>query len=144
MDRNIGNADTYATPRIEARVEAIAHHFGEQAAPDVPAAVGLMLVASFATIMGSFLLLYTGSRFATMMVAISIVYTAIYLSVPTIFLRIDARRGGHVGMAEFLEKGLDTWTGHVGGREAIVQFLTIPVAIAIAVFGIGVAAALIL
>jgi hypothetical protein len=144
MDRTIGSADIYSTRHVAALASKPAVRFGEQAAPDVPPAVGAMIVGSFATIIGGFALLYTGSRLATMMVAISLVYTTIFLAVPAIFLRIDAQRNRHVSMADFLESGLDTWTGHLGGREAIIQILTIPLAIATAVFAIGIAAAIFL
>jgi hypothetical protein len=143
MDHCIGNAEIFTTAEEALAIKRQAR-FGEAAAPDVPAAVGWMIVASFAAVMAAFLLLYTGSRTSTMMVTISIVYTIVYLTVPVIFLRIEPHRGRQIQMADFLEKGLDTWTGHVGGREAIVQFLTIPVCILVAILAIGIAAAIIL
>jgi hypothetical protein len=109
---------------------------GEAAAPDVPAAVGWMIVGVYALIMSSFLLLFARDMEAGLMVAISGVYFTVYLGVPAAFFRAEGR-SGDVDLKRFLKNGLHTWTGHVGGCEAIVQIMLIPVALAIAVTAIG-------
>jgi hypothetical protein len=145
MNRTIAHADRIATAELIARIRGrAAPRFGEAAAPDVPAALGAMMVAAYAGIMAAFVLLYTANRMATMMVAISIVYTTVYLAVPAIFFRVEPTRRPRVTIAEFLDRGLDTWTGHIGGREAMIQILTIPAAIAGAVTAFGIAAKILL
>jgi len=110
---------------------------GEAAAPDVPTAVGWMLLGSYALIMAAFLVLFARDIEAGLMVAISGVYFSVYLGVPAVFFRTEAR-SGVIDLKRFLRDGLDTWTGHVGGYEAIVQILLIPVALIIAVTAIGI------
>jgi len=110
---------------------------GEAAAPDVPAAVGWMILGVYALIMSSFLLLFARDMEAGLMVAISGVYFTVYLGVPAVFFRTEAR-SGDVDLKRFLKDGINTWTGHVGGAEAIVQILLIPVALTIAITAIGI------
>jgi len=110
---------------------------GEAAAPDVPGAVGLMILGAYALIMAAFLVLFARDTEAGLMVAISGVYFTVYLSVPTMFFRTEGR-SGDIDLERFLRDGLNTWTGHVGGYEAIVQILLIPVALAIAITAIGI------
>lgn len=117
--------------------------FGEAAAPDIPASVGRMILAAYAMMMAGLLLFFTGSLEATMMVVISIVYTAIYLAVPAIVLIVERRSGGRT-MGDFFARGLDCWTGHIEGREALLQMLLIPAALITAILVIGIAAAIIL
>lgn len=116
-----------------ARTESL----GEAATPDVPAAVGWMILGVYALIMSSFLLLFARDMEAGFMVAVSGVYFIVYLGVPVVFFRTEAR-SGNVDLKRFLRDGLQTWTGHVGGYEAIVQMLLIPLALTIAVTAIGI------
>ena len=117
--------------------------FGEAAAPDIPASVGRMILAAYAMMMAALLLFFTGSVEALMLVVISTLYTVIYLAVPTTFLIAERRSGGR-SMADFLAHGLDSATGHIEGREALLQILLIPAAIIVAILMLGTAAAIIL
>jgi hypothetical protein len=110
---------------------------GEAAAPDVPRAVGTMILGVYALIMGAFLFLFARDTEAGFMVAISAVYFTVYLGVPVAFFRAEGR-SGDIDLERFLKDGLNTWTGHVGGHEAIVQMLLIPVALTIAITAIGI------
>ena len=67
---------------------------GEAAAPDVPAALGWMILAAYGAIMGAFLTLYTGNLRAAMMVAISGAYMAVFFAVPIFFLKQEPARAG--------------------------------------------------
>lgn len=116
---------------------ARAEMMGEAAAPDVPAAVGWMILGVYALIMSSFLLLFARDMEAGLMVAISGVYFTVYLGVPATLFRTEGR-SRDVDLKRFLKDGLHTWTGHVGGYEAIVQILLIPVALTIAITTIGI------
>ena len=110
---------------------------GEAAAPDVPAAVGMMILGVYALILAAFVALFARDTEAGLMVAIGAVYFMIYLAVPATFFRTEGR-SGDIDLRRFLKDGLHTWTGHVGGLEAIVQILLIPVALAIAITAIGI------
>lgn len=120
---------------MPAQVPAPAPVLGEAAAPDVPAAIGWMIVGVYATIMTLFMVTFSGSAEAVMVTGISALYLAIYLAVPAIFLRTEPA-SGRVDYRAFLARGMHTNTGHVSGREAAIQMLTIPVAISVAVAGI--------
>lgn len=110
---------------------------GEAAMPDVPAAVGWMIIGAYALIMSSFLLLFARDLEAGLMVAISGVYFTVYLGVPAVFFGTEGR-SGDIDLRHFLKDGLNTWTGHVGGHEAIVQILLIPAALLVAITSIGI------
>jgi hypothetical protein len=90
---------------------------GVVAAPDVPAEVGAMIAATFAAIMLAFALLFAASDLATMIIAIGIGFTTIFVAVPAIFLKIESAHARRISHAAFLEKGLRTWTGHLTARE---------------------------
>ncbi|WP_133175413.1 hypothetical protein [Sphingomonas oleivorans] len=114
---------------------------GEAAAADMPAAIGYMILAVYGLMMAALVAFFTDGVEATMMVAISVIYTAIYFSVPSSFLRVEGR-SGQMPLREFLRDGLSTWTGRIGGCEAILQILLIPAAITVALAAIGLLARL--
>ena len=113
----------------------------EAAAPDVPAAVGAMIVSVYALMMLGFFVGFARGADATMMVIISALYTAIYLAVPAVLLKVEGA-SGQIGFQRFMRVGLQTWTGHLSGGEALVQMLLIPGAISIAILSIGIVVAL--
>jgi len=112
---------------------------GEKAAPDEPAAVGFLILASYGMMLTVMFLGYAHGASATMVVTISMLYICIYLAVPTIFMRIEGATP--MPLQRFLASGLETWTGHVSGKNAIIQILTIPVAITLALAAIATVAA---
>lgn len=111
---------------------------GEHAARDLPAAVGWMIFAAYAAILVAFAWAFFGSADVEFNIGVCAVYLAMYLGVPWVFLKSDISPVKRPDLADFLEQGLSTWTGHVSGRAAIAQMLTIPVAVAFAALGIGV------
>lgn len=112
------------------------------AAPDVPAAVGKMLVAAYAAIIGAFLLTMAGSKEATFMIVISGLYIVVYCSVPWLMMRTEGQGDGRPTLQEFMTQGMVTWTGPTSGRDALVQMLLVPVMLCLCVLAMGVAAAL--
>lgn len=110
---------------------------GEAAAPDLPAAVGWMILGAYALVMAAFVLLFARDTEAGFMIAISGVYFTVYLGVPAAFFRAEAR-SGDIDLKRFLRDGLEIWTGHVDGLEAIAQILLVPVALTIAITAIGI------
>ena len=114
------------------------------AVPDVPPAVGKMLVGVYAAMIGIFMATLGGSKEAAFMIVISGAYVAIYCAVPWIFFKVERDSSRRPGMREFMARGLDTWTGHSSGRDALVQMLIVPVLLTIAVLFIGAVASFIL
>ena len=114
------------------------------AVPDVPAAVGRMIVGGYAALVAIFFLTMARTPEAAFAIVISALYVAIFLAVPRLFLKVEADRSRRPGLAEFLERGLDTWTGRIGGASALVQILVVPVLVGAGLLVIGVAGLVIL
>jgi hypothetical protein len=128
----------------EARAAAAAHALPQPAAPQIPPMVGWLMLLAYAATMAGFLLFFGGSAFTSFMLAIGFFYLAIYAGVPALFLRMQrpqvSAEARQADMARFLARGLETWTGHLSGRQALFQIMAVPAALAIAAFGIGLAA----
>lgn len=105
-------------------------HLPERLVPDLPPAVGFMLVGAFAWIIGAYLITFRSDLQALEMVVVDAVYASVYLGVPWIVLKLEPRTGPNPTLAVFLDRGLQTFTGHLTGTHALVQILTIPVALA--------------
>lgn len=116
----------------------IATKMGEAAAADLPKAVGWMIVASYASILVAFGWAFLGAGDVLFNLGVCAAYLAMYLGVPWVFLKVEPEGAKRPDLADFLARGLSTWTGHVTGREALAQILTIPVAVAFAALGIGI------
>ena len=110
--------------------------FGEAAAPDVPAALGWLIVGVFGLILLAYGLFFATTADVTFNLGVCGVYLAVYLGVPAVLLRME-RPTKRIDLFDFLACGLDTWTGHVGGATALVQILFLPFAIALAATGVG-------
>ena len=104
----------------------------ESSVPDLPVGVGALLVAAYGAILGAFLLAFAGDAEVGLVIGVCAVYLAVYLGVPAVMLRIEPKVLFRPDMATFLEKGLNTWTGHVTAREALAQMLAIPAALTLA------------
>lgn len=112
------------------------------AVPDVPAAVGKLLVASCAGLIAIFFVTLAGSRESAFMITISGLYVAIFCAVPWIFLKVEKDRSRRPDFAQFMARGLDTWTGHISGRGALVQMLIVPAMLSLCLLAIGLTAAI--
>lgn len=112
---------------------------GEPSCDDVPAAVGLLIAAAYIGILIAFGLVFSGSSDVLFMLGVCAVYLAVYLGVPTLFLKMEqrGRAGSTRGWGDFLRSGLATATGRTEAGAALAQILTIPVSLVAAVFGIG-------
>lgn len=133
-----------AAPGPLAEVEAALPARPETAVPDVPAAVGRMLVAVYALLIGAFALTMARGLEASFVIAISGLYVAIYLGVPALFLRVEQDRSRRPDLARFLREGIDTWTGRTGGAAALVQIFLVPLLLGVAILVIGLIGRLIL
>jgi hypothetical protein len=97
------------------------------AAPDVPVFVGKMLVTAYVALLATFALTLAHSREALFALAICAVFLAMYLSIPRIFLSVEPRQRARPSLDRFLREGLQTYTGHCSGGEAMTQMLLVPV-----------------
>jgi hypothetical protein len=107
-------------------------HLPERLVPDLPPVVGFMLVGAFAWIIGAYLITFWGDLQTLKWSWWDIVYVAVYLGVPWLILKLEPRTGRNPTFAQFMRRGIETFTGHLTGAEALVQILTIPVALAVA------------
>jgi hypothetical protein len=95
--------------------------------PDIPPAVGKMVVASYIVLLGTFAATMTGSRLSIFSVAIGFLFLFMYLGVPTVFLKTEPKRGQRISFDQFLQRGIQTYTGHLSGKDALLQILLVPV-----------------
>jgi hypothetical protein len=112
-------------------------------APDVPVAVGRLIVAAYAALIAAFALAAAGSPESIFMISISALFVVMFFTVPRLMLGVEPKGAGHPSFSRFLASGMDTFTGHSTGRAALVQILIVPVSLTGAVLAMGVAAAII-
>lgn len=112
---------------------------GELACVDVPVAVGYMIVTAYISILLAFGVVFSGASDVSFVIAVCGFYLAVYIGVPVLFFKLERSRRivGNRLWVEFLETGLSTSTGQVSGVSALAQIFTIPVALTVAVCGIG-------
>ena len=113
-----------------------------RAAPDVPGAVGGMIVASYVALIGALYVVTAGSAQSIFAIAIAAIFVAVFFAVPRIFLAMEAGDERRPALAEFMDSGMQTLTGHASGAAALVQMLVVPVLLTLAVLAIGVITAL--
>ena len=113
------------------------------AAPDVPVAVGRLIVGAYAALIAAFALAAAGSRESVFMICISALFVVMFFTVPRLMLGVEPKGAGRPSFSRFVESGMDTFTGHSTGRAALVQILIVPVFLTVAVLAMGVAAAII-
>ena len=115
-----------------------APHRPEAAVPDVPAAVGAMMVAVYVLIVGLFALTIATAGAAPFMIGVDLVFLAAFFVVPVIFLKQEGDPARRPGMGRFMAQGMQTYTGHVTGGGALAQMFVVPVLLAFAVLAIGI------
>ena len=113
------------------------------AAPDVPAAAGFMIAGSYVTLLIALAVATTGSGKSLFAIVIAAFFICMFFAVPSVFLGVDAagRRGRN--FSDFMERGMQTVTGHCSGRAALVQMLLVPVMLTFGIVCMGIAAAVI-
>ncbi|AYV47143.1 hypothetical protein CFHF_01305 [Caulobacter flavus] len=129
------------TPAVEpVEVEPVvrAPQAPEPSTPDLPKAVGWMIVGAYAAILGAFGLAFFGDADVGLVLGVCAVYLAVYLGVPAVILRMEPKAETRPDLADFLRDGLSTWTGRVSAGSALAQILTVPVALAVAAAGLGI------
>jgi len=114
------------------------------AAPDVPAAVGGLIVTSYFALIGAFTLATVGSAQSIFAIAIVLVFAVSFFTVPRIFFAIEPKAGRRPSFQTFLHQGMETHTGHSGGKDALIQMMIVPVLLTFGALAMGVAAAIIM
>jgi hypothetical protein len=114
------------------------------AAPDVPAAVGVMIAGCYVALLGTFALATIASGYSIYMITISALFLVAYFTVPWLFLRQEPKSGRRPSLDRFMRGGMETFTGHSTGRDALVQMLIVPVFLTLGVACMGIAAAIIM
>jgi hypothetical protein len=112
------------------------------AAPDVPVAVGIMIVGSYVVLLGTFALATINSAYSIYMITISTLFLVAFFTVPALFLRQEPKNGRRPSLDRFMRGGMDTLTGHSTGRDALVQMLIVPLFLTLGAAAMGVAAAI--
>ncbi|HEX8622039.1 MAG TPA: hypothetical protein VF718_08705 [Allosphingosinicella sp.] len=129
-----------APPPAPERVEAETFQ-PTPAAPDVPAAAGALLAASYATLIGAFALVTVASAESIMAIAICAFFVLVFFAVPRVFLAVEPKQGRRVRFDRFMSVGMETLTGHCAGRAALVQMMIVPVLLTFGILLIGLARA---
>ncbi|HZG45413.1 MAG TPA: hypothetical protein VEZ41_03980 [Allosphingosinicella sp.] len=127
-----------------AQIEAGAPLSPAPAVPDMPVAVGKMIVGIYAGIIGAFAVSMAKGGEASFAIAISALYVAIFLAVPRIFFAIESDNSRRPSWSEFLSRGMNTQTGHMSGRAALAQILIVPALLLAAISAMGLIGLLVL
>ena len=128
-----------APERDDAVLDESARAFSPAAAaPDVPAAVGRLIVAPYVALLGVFFALFAGSPLALFSIAVCAVFVAMYLAVPRIFFAVEADPARRPSLSQFMHSGIQTLTGRTGGRDALIQMLIVPVLVTFGLMTIGI------
>lgn len=111
------------------------------AAPDMPAAVGGILFAAYAGLIGAFAIATVASAYSIYMVTISALFVVTFFTVPRIFFGIEPEARRRPSLSRFMHDGVQTLTGHSSGKDALIQMLIVPVFLTFGALAMGVAAA---
>lgn len=117
--------------------------YGAPAAPDVPAAVGGLIVAAYVSLVAVFAIATTASRESIFMIVVAAFFVFMFFSVPRLFFKYEADHSARHSFSRFMSEGLQTFTGHNSGGAALVQMLIVPVFLTLGVIAMGIAAAII-
>ena len=133
--RNPEAFDLVDAPKAEAASEQRAQPAA--AAPDMPKAAGIFMIASYTALMGAFVVTIHGAR-ADFAIVIGCFYVTMFFAVPAIFFGVEDDRVRRPSLLEFLDQGVETATGRISGGGALVQMLIVPVLLAFAILAMGI------
>ena len=109
------------------------------AAPDVPAAVGAMIAASYAGLIVALAVATVGSAESIFVIVIAALFVIAFFTIPRIFFSVERDSGIRASLDDFLRNGMNTYTGHNSGKAALIQMLIIPIMLTFAVLAMGIA-----
>ena len=111
------------------------------AAPDVPAAVGALIAASYAGLIVALAVATVGSAESIFVIVIAALFVTAFFTVPRIFFAVERDSSVRASLDDFLHNGINTFTGHNSGKAALIQMLIIPIMLTFAVLAMGIAIA---
>ena len=117
---------------------------GALSSPEIPAAIGKLIIIAYAGLIGALALVAAGTRQSNFMIVIAALFVVMFFSVPRIFLGVERKGGIRPSLDQFMANGTQTLTGHNSGKDALVQILILPVSLTFAVLAMAIAAAVIL
>lgn len=127
----------FPVPEMEA-VSPRASFQATPAAPDVPAAVGGLIAASYAGLIVALAIATVGSAQSIFVIVIVALFVVVFFTVPRIFFSVERDSGVRASLDDFLRNGIKTFTGHNSGKAALVQMLIVPVMLTLAVLAMGI------
>jgi len=116
----------------------------EEAAPDMPVAAGLFLVAIYGVLLAMLAIGTTGSGRSLFAIGVDVFFLFMFFTIPAAFLGLGNGGRRHPSLSRFMEDGMQTLTGHTTGGEALVQMLIVPLCLTFGIICIGIAVAVIL
>lgn len=135
--------DGPAGPAVAEVELGLARH-PQTAVPDMPVAVGRLIVAAYVGLIGVLALTMARNASTAFVIAIDVALVVAFLSVPAIFLGVENDRSIRPGLNRFLKDGVQTATGRLSGGGALVQMLVVPVLLTLGLLAIGIAGLIIL
>lgn len=75
---------------------------------------------------------------ALFVIGISAVFLLVYLTLPGFMALVGHAEMQRTSLRAFLDRPMELWTGEVPGREAALQVVLLPVALAVGMTAIGV------
>ena len=129
-------------PLAETAAPAPLHVLPTPAAPDVAPGVGGLILTAYLGLLAVFFTLFAGSPAALFAVCVSASFVAIFFTVPRIFFAVEADRSRRPTLDGFMARGLDTFTGHSSGKDALVQMLIVPILLTLGLLAMGIAGAI--
>jgi hypothetical protein len=109
------------------------------AAPDVPAAVGRIVVGSYVLLVGTLFAFMARSPLAAFSIGIAALFVIIYFAIPLLFLKVEGDPSRRPSFDRFMDEGMATLTGRTGGKDAIVQMVIVPVFLTFGLAAMGIA-----
>lgn len=107
------------------------------AAPDLPVAAGAFMAVAYAALLAAFPLLIAHDGSSFFAIVIAAFYLAMFFAIPVVFFKVENDTTRRPELSEFLEMGMQTATGHISGKGALVQMLVVPVLLTFGVLAIG-------
>ena len=108
------------------------------AAPDVPAAVGGLILASYVALLAVFFAFFAGSPLALLSITVCAFFVAVFFAVPRIFFAVESDPSRRPTLARFMRTGIQTLTGRTSGKDALVQMMIVPVFLACGLLAMGI------
>lgn len=125
-----------------ARVEEFRPAHPAPAAPDIPAAVGGLIAASYAGLIVALAIATAGSARSISAILIAAFFVVMFFAVPRIFFAVEPDAAPRARLDTFMREGIMTLTGPSSGGAALVQMLIVPVSLTLAVLAMGLIIAL--